>query len=183
MFTRDFFVHPGATPHADPDSDAVVYVYVDARGRPCAQAFAGRAARPKWHYAFSNENARTHAIDGFFGARRAGKAAETARRAARKQPHSLKLGRILVATWGWEQTNVDFYQVTRVVGPQTVEARRVAASRTENGYLQGTCVPIPESFTGTVHRYRASSDNRIRVSDHAHAHPWDGKPAHWTAYA
>lgn len=181
--SRSDFIRPGATPREDPESDAVVYLYSDARGRPCGQAFAGRAARPAWHYSFPNEETREHEIEMFFARRRATQAAAAARRAERGQPHSLSVGEVMAASWGYEQTNVDFYEVTRVVGAHTVEARPLASARTETGYLSGTCVPVRGRYTGPPRRYRVGAANLLRVSDYTTAHRWDGTPRYWSAYA
>lgn len=180
--SRSFYVQPDATPRPDPESGAVVYLYTDRAGRPCAQAFAGRAAKPVWRHSFVDETARDRHVDAFFARQRASKRAAAERRSARRRPHDLRVGDVLVSTWGYEQTNVSWYEITRVL-PRSVEARPVASLRTETGPLHGTCVPVRGRYTGPARRYRASAGHPVRVSKSAVAVPWDGRPRHWTAYA
>jgi hypothetical protein len=48
------------------------------------------------------------------------------RREERKSfKHTLKEGDILSCSWGYDQTNVDFYQVTKVVSDKTVKIRQI----------------------------------------------------------
>ena len=39
-------------------------------------------------------------------------------------PHDLKVGDILYSSWGYDQTNIDFYQVT-AVGVHSVKIREI----------------------------------------------------------
>lgn len=181
--SRSSYVHPDAVPVTDPDSDAVVYTYTDSHGRPHAQGFAGRSVRPMWSDRFVSDEARKGAIESFFARTREKRIEAAARRAERKRPHTLSVGGVLVASWGYEQTNVAFYEITRVVGPSTVEARPIKSARTYTAHQQGTCVPLPGRYTGTARRYRARVDNRIRISGFVTALPWDGTPCCWSAYA
>lgn len=55
--------------------------------------------------------------------------------------HSLIVGDVLEPSWGYEQTNVDFYQVTRAT-PKTVLLRPISARR-EQGETFGTYYVVP----------------------------------------
>jgi hypothetical protein len=176
--TRESRIPPGSTPEADPNSDAIVYLYSDG-SRYCGVAFVGRASKPRWHYAFGTEASRRAEIDRLFAERRRAKEA----RSVRSRAHSLRLGQILVSSWGYEQTNVQFYQVTRVL-PASVEAREIASEQHEEppGSMCGTCTPIAHSFIGEPKVYRADGTNFIRVRTYVRASPWDGSPRHWSSY-
>jgi len=61
--------------------------------------------------------------------------------------HSLNVGDILRASWGYDQTNIDYFQVTALVGKSMVEVREIGyATRNEDAYMQGTCTPAPGNF-------------------------------------
>ena len=39
--------------------------------------------------------------------------------------NSLQIGSILYASWGYDQTNIDFYEVTKLIGRTTLELREL----------------------------------------------------------
>ena len=105
------------------------------------------------------------------------------RRAERSAPHTLKAGHILESSWGYEQTNRDFYQVVEVKGEKSVVIRKIASKLDHN-----TCgrndyvVADPDNFTGEPMLKRANSENRVKVRDWGvWARPWSGQPVYETA--
>jgi hypothetical protein len=175
--TRDDYIRPGSVPQRDPESGAVVYLYISG-GRPYGQAFSGRRAKPVWHYAFRTEPERTVQISRFFTAERERTKARAERDEARRRPHSLEKGDILTASGGWEQTTVYFYQVLRVVSAHSVEIRQLESLVTPHGpqAMSGTTVPEPGRFSGPGRKVRADSRHEIRIERGLVAQRWDGKP-------
>lgn len=96
--------------------------------------------------------------------------------------HNYKLGDIVYSSWGYEQTNINFYTVSHVT-PSTVTLWPLSKTRTYTGHMTGTVVPAGEILSGKAIRRKASGDNAIRVSDFEYAHLWDGKPKHFSEYA
>ena len=86
---------------------------------------------------------------------------EAQERAATAFRESLHVGDILYSSWGWEQTNIDFYQVMAIRGC-TVDLRQLDQRTTEDGYMCGTTVPLPDVFKGKTHTHRLSK-NYIRI--------------------
>jgi hypothetical protein len=89
----------------------------------------------------------------------------------------MKVGDILQSSWGYEQTNVDFYEVVKATKAM-VTVRRIAGKMlpSEDGYsaMSGFTVPVPGAF---VEDYRAKELRRkvlnggsIRINDYAYAH-------------
>lgn len=97
-----------------------------------------------------------------------------------------KVGDILYSSWGYDQTNVEFYQVVEVKG-KTVNVREIAQNRMETGNLSGTCTPIADKFlnaeviTKRVSAY-INSGNQPQVYVKG-LHTYEGKPKYWSAYA
>ncbi len=177
--TRESYIPPGSTEEADPSSDAVVYLYAGPGGCVCAVAFVGRKAKPRWRYSFSSEAERRREIDRLLEERR--RIAED--RAERARPHTLAVGDILYSSSGYEQTNVDFYQVTRAL-PASVDMRQIESVEVEAApsAMRGTCTPVPGRFVGEVERYRVDGNNSVAIRKHVRASPWDGRPRHWSSY-
>ena len=85
---------------------------------------------------------------------------EAQEKAAAAFRESLRVGDILYSSWGWEQTNIDFYQVIAIRG-SAVDLRQLDQRTTEDGYMCGTTVPLPDVFKGKT---RGLDKNRSRKS-------------------
>lgn len=59
---------------------------------------------------------------------------------------TVEVGDIFRAYWGYEQTNVNFYQVVSLHGKKTVIVKEIAAETTYTNSMQGTKKPIPNEF-------------------------------------
>jgi hypothetical protein len=164
--------------------DAIVYIYSTTCGRFGAVAFHGKAAKPDWHYTFANVDSRQRKIAEYFTTRKEYADYKAKNAAQRKAPHTLNVGDILYTSWGYDQTNIDFYQVTRVVSAHSVEVREIQASSTdEAGFMTAYKSAIPNAFKGESMVKRASSDNCVKIASYAYASPWDGKPKRYSWYA
>ncbi len=164
-------------------SGAIAYLYT-LGGRPCVMAYAPRAKRATFHERYSTEEQRARRVTDWFSVLTDNAKAQAERKARDSRPHQLQAGHVLVCSWGYEQTNVDFYQVTRVVSANMVEIRKIASTTTkETGWAQGQSVPLLDNFTGEAMRKRVRDGDRVTITDYASARLWDGTPQNWTAYA
>ncbi len=167
-------------------------------GQVVMLGFSGKRAKPDFHYRFASaERAdayRAKWFDSLNTAAQAKQAHKAEKAAKMAEGHRLAVGDVLVASWGYEQTNYDYYQVTRLVGARSVEIRELAQSRGETHWMQGDCVPVKNSFVGEpmIKRVTESGD-AVKVRDwgvwaHKKASQKVGgvelfKPDHYTAYA
>ena len=106
---------------------------------------------------------------------------EAVARSSEEFRRSLRVGDILYSSWGWEQTNIDFYQVIAIRG-SAVDLRQLDQRTTEDGYMCGTTVPLPDVFKGKTHTHRLSK-NYIRIDSYRTAWKWDGQPLRCSWYA
>lgn len=91
----------------------------------------------------------------------------------------VKIGEVFVASWGYEQTNVDFYQVIGLTA-KSVRLRAIAQERTADGYT----TPIENKFIGDVFTRRYDNKHKhVKIADYSHGRIWNGKPQHFTCYA
>lgn len=77
---------------------------------------------------------------------------EATKKAKEEMNHSFEVGQILYDSWGWEQTNIDFYQVIEVK-PKSLVVNRISKSHAKNqesGYssMSSFVVPNKGSFIG-----------------------------------
>lgn len=105
------------------------------------------------------------------------------------QPHGLKVGQVLVSSWGYDQTNVDFYEIAELVGKRSAKIAKIAGmvceGAPENDYGdRGKTIPSdsPDRRTGEPFLVRIGPNGSVKV-DHHYAHPWDGAPLYWSSYA
>jgi hypothetical protein len=181
---REFYLPTGlgAVKVSDKASDAVAYLYTDPRGRPCARLFYGKQAKYVWAYSFRTADDRAAAIARGFKHRQEWNARKAEQAAARRKKSKLQLGHILVSSWGYEQTNVNFYQVTRLISATMVELRPIGICDEPTLYMQGRCTPHADAFTGEPIRRRVSWGDNVRINDSQTAHLWDGRPMSWSSY-
>ncbi len=86
-----------------------------------------------------------------------------------------------------DQTNLNFYQVTAIVGTRMVEVRALAQAEASTGWeacATGKAMPALDAFTSEPLRRRVDGRRRsARIDDCRTALVWDGRLKAWTAYA
>lgn len=99
--------------------------------------------------------------------------------------HQLLVHDILMASWGYDQTNIDYYQVTKLIGAQTVEIRKIAAKTTPTGSMCGECYPLIDQFIGEPMKKRVLGDGKsVKIESYAYARKRESNHAdRYTAYA
>jgi hypothetical protein len=101
-----------------------------------------------------------------------------------ENPMAFKIGDILTSTWGYEQTNVDFYEVVGTTA-KTTEIRKLRKAVLERGSMEGTCFPIMDGYEGGPIRRKTHEwdEPTLRLEPGVFARPWNGKPRRYTEYA
>jgi hypothetical protein len=129
------------------------------------KAFSGRSQKAAFYTRFQTVERANAYITRWFAALVEQEARREQARAVRKAPHTLKAGDVLSGSWGYEQTNVDFYQVVETVGLRSVVLRKIESETIESGMsMQGQCVPMVGHFTGEPFRKLADGENRVKIS-------------------
>jgi hypothetical protein len=178
------YIPRGARKVADRASDAVVYVY-ERNGKPKELAYCGRRAKPDWHYSFRSEAERAENIRRYFAERQRQLAWKTEQKAKPGHGRKLQVGNILATCWGYEQTNIEFFQVTALIGSTMVELRELRKSRKDEGWCREAVAPIPDEFHGEPIRRRVSDydGTSVRIDDVRRAWLHGTGVAHATSYA
>lgn len=166
-----------------PDVNAVAYLYENARGYPCLIAYSGKKSKPSLFYRYSNEEQRQQRLDSWVEGLRKYEEDKKERRAVQNKPSELEVGNILVSSWGYGQTNIDFYQVTKVIGKRKIEIRPISQINVETaGHDSEYVEPFPYNFTGDPMVKVVTGGKRVRITSFAGAGLWDGKrkfQSHW----
>jgi len=170
MINREWYIPKGAVKIADKQSDAIAYLYVAKHtGSICAKMFYGKQTKPVWALRFRNEQERAERIERGFQHRcdvLARKKEERAKRTAFK--HSYKPGDIFRRSWGYEQTNIDYYEVIATTD-KTVTVREIARETVETGWCRGKTTPQPGVYTGKPKRCLAQ-DGHIKINSYSWAY-------------
>ena len=109
----------GYTAVADTPDNCEVY-----KKGTAAIAYEGRRGKASWWYKYPTEEVLQDKITGFI----ARKQAQLDEKAIKKVTARLhNVGDILYSSWGYDQTNIDFYQVTSLVGKKMVMLTKIAS--------------------------------------------------------
>ena len=168
----------------DPESSAVVYTY---EGRnPCAIGYSGKRKREDWNYSFRSIESRDQAIKNHFDNVRDRERRAQERKRKKAKPHNIQVGDIFVYSWGYEQTNVDYFEVVATT-PKTVKVREIAKEITETtGWMCGTCQPRPGAFLDdapVLVKHPREYDGAFYLTfEFGTGSPWNGKPVSWSSY-
>lgn len=147
-FPREFYIPAGAMKVADKHSDAVAYLSTNRAGRPRATVFFGKQAKPIGDFNFKDEARREKYVTFQFEARRERQKRTAARHAERKAwVPTYKVGDIFRTCWGYDQTNVEFFEIVSMTGKFCV-VREIAQEVEATGSMQGRCGPVPGEFVG-----------------------------------
>jgi len=109
------------------------------------------------------------------------------------------VGTIVESSWGYDQTNIDFYRIEKRTG-NTLWLLPLTCTRANgDGYMTGTAVPGTPKVLGDfevgskgcrwdgqpirrILKYRDGKPIGFSIK-HGWADAWNGQPTHWTAYA
>jgi len=162
----------------------IVYLSRIPRG-VSAMGYSGGRKNWDFYYLYPNEaqarDKATHYLANLEGT----EAFRAERRAYRSgYTTDLQVGNILYSSWGYDQTNVNWYQVVEVKSSRkSVVVREVAGARTEDGFMSGRSIPRRDQFVGEPMLKRVAKGDLLTISDSQTAFPWDGKPKHCSWYA
>jgi hypothetical protein len=185
------YIPAGSAKIANKSGSAVVYIF-----GLCFVGYQGKAIKPSAHFRYPSEEKRNAAAASFLAAADARKARKDAEKAAVKEelaePTSLAVGDILRASWGYDQTNIDFYEVTKICGTRMIEIREIGQHSIETKSMQGRCVPIKGEFIGEPMRKKVNRFGKVQIKHGAFASKLEPMiiagmeiydSSAWTAYA
>lgn len=143
--------------------------------------FYGKSAKPQWHYRFRNMEELDNYTDKFLSNRAANEKSDAERREKRKltKDHDIKVGDIFYTSWGYDQTNIDYYEVVAVRGS------RIDLKELHQKYVgHDGQDDLVEPATGEnrfkddeIHTVSARADGTVTsLSSFEYPRKWDGKP-------
>lgn len=184
LLTRKLMIPAGAIKIAPKAADVEFYLYT-ANGNPCAMCFIGSAAKPAWRYRFRSTDERDKRIISQIESCKARDAAQEQYKAKRNVESKLEVGHILKTSWGYDQTNVEFYQITEKKGKRTVVLRELAqVSAGESSSMSGHVLPTDKMIGKPITcRVKYGDSVSIEGKRYLTAHLWSGQPAFTSSWA
>lgn len=97
-----------------------------------------------------------------------------------------KVGDIFVSSWGYEQTNIDFFKVVAVSksggpGVKIVKLGKVFLKQKPGQEYDVPVMPNEGDVKSEPVSKRISKEGSIKISSYSYAYPWGGKPEMQTA--
>jgi hypothetical protein len=191
-FTRDFYIGKDYERIAHiPALGIEVYCGKNPKsGKPTAIAFHGKAQKPDWHFTFQSAEHCAKHIDNYLAGQIRRQQIVAERKTERlNQDRGLVVGDVLRHSWGYDQTNIDYYEVTALIGSTMVEIRKIGSEGFDTAWMQGESVPMKGHYVGKPMR-RVAKNGSVKIFDWG---SWANKmmpdqnglyrSSHWTAYA
>ena len=161
----------------------------DIRGeeKPALKVFKGKQKNPYINYFYITEESRAAAIN---------KAKEYADKEQERKEQikaerkaftpDFKVGDIFYTSWGYEQTNVEFYQVVEKPSAhyaiiQEIAQENVPDSMESHG-MSCSVMPIKDKFISEKIERRKVGKYGISFSSYRSAFKWDGQPKYKSWY-
>ncbi len=176
--------HPGETPEG---TDLSIYTWERPVGPSQKPGFfliifAGKAAKPLiGPFYYPNAEQRQKRIDETIASRKSLIEYKQKKLQERRDfVHGIQVGEIFYTSWGYDQTNIDFYEVVEIKGKMVVV--REIASKVEKSEQQADyVVAVPHHFTGPPKLVKPGPGGGFKINDHS-ASKWDGRPKYQTAF-
>lgn len=174
------------------DINAVVhwgdFERIDGTIRIGAIAYSGKRTNHDWHYIFHNEAQLMQHVEQYFATLQSNKKFKEERLRERKQKEQeaiseYNVGDILVCSWGYDQTNVDFYEIVKKKN-RTIVIEEIGASHVKGsgGFMSEQVIANPKLRTGIFKTKRIGAYG-ISMTSYSSAFKWNGEPKYHSWYA
>lgn len=177
------YIPEGCTTIDYPELNAVVYI----KDRK-AMVYTGTNRKPDFYFIFPNTEERDTYVKNYIeGLQREADEKKRRKEERANYTHTFQVDDILSSLWGYEQTNVYFYQVVKVSSPKTIVIRRIKSGIVDEDHYQmtGHVVPVPSAFIEDVEplQRRVFPGDIVNINSYAIAQRWNGTPETFTNYA
>jgi len=175
--------------------EEVVYnwklISFEHQGTILLSVYKGKSLKRKGFYRFESEKKRQISIDiakkqaeKEYQTKEAEKTNKKALKNAWTNPH--KVGDIFASSWGYDQTNVDFYQIVEVK-PKSLVFKEITQTQADDDFH---VLPNKDDFKGeetkTIRASFLVNGDEVSVyypaSSYEHLRVWNGKPKYATPW-
>ena len=147
--------------------------------------FEGKKSSPTKHYQYSTPEKRSEGIDRFVKQVTQVQAMKAAYKANLDKPHTLQVGQIVHSSWGYDQTQNDFYKIIELKGKTRVVLQQLQIRKVDGstGHMSCSVMPVLDENIGEPFTKKANGLNQIKLTSYASASLWDERPKYQSWYA
>lgn len=170
---------------------AEVYTFINSRGKPAAKCFGGRRSKPDTYYYYSSIERRDQAIEDHFSKCEARENYRKSGREDRKTAdRGLIVGDFIYDSWGYDQTNINFYKVVGLKGSKSVLIVAVGSILDSSNppcdkVIPSNTVSDYDTLLGNDYKGdpvpKLAKNGSVRLCDGHHATKWGGDPLYETS--
>lgn len=166
---------------------AVCYTQDGTRGNGSqyfsVMCYIGAAGKAAFYESYRTAEQRDKRVADTFAGLERSEVARRERKSERSRPHTVKVGDIIHHSWGYEQTQCDYYQVLAVTAHgATIQA--IAGEPVPGSEGRDCCrmVAVKDKFCGEPFRVRIDGYGHVGLP-HGSARVWDGTAKYCSWYA
>lgn len=187
---RKHFISEGSTVIRSKFCDSIAIIGTSKTGSPTATIFRGSAGKPEINCYYRSEERRNEVVARFFDSLKVRRDDKEQRAKQKKAAgRGLEVGDVVSTCWGYDQTNVEYYKVTKLIGKTMVEIVEIGQQVRYDAMDQGECIPDPSNVIGKPQRVKAingtckaDGHRASKVSYTEVAGTRIYKSRYWTAY-
>ena len=182
---QNYISKPNAT--VESYRDATIISYTSSNNNPCVAIYTPfcKGIKPAYNNAFNSDADRAafiadkkHVID------RDTEAAERRAIENAAEAEKIQAGSILYSSWGYEQTNIDFFKVlSRKNNTVTMQKIGFKVESYNDHHMSGRKVADETVTDGEVMTKRINKLGGIKLNSFMSCSAWDGRPLSFSEYA
>ena len=148
--------------------------------QPCLFIWYGRQSKPYIKYCYKNADERAKSKQYYLDRAKS----DFNYKQQRKSVPTFEIGDIYVASWGYEQTNVDYYQVINKPSKHFALLQEIAAAEVPGSRGIDCCnvLPVKDKFLSSKPIRRKVTNTGITIDRVRVATKFDGKPDYCSWY-
>ena len=134
-------------------NNAECFLYYNTDGKPCVAAYTGKRDKASFRYRYKSTDEALNSIILFIKNESLKVKAKEQQKIEDKKLqkelfNTVEVGSIFVSSWGYDQTNVDAYQVIEKKGAATLILREIGLDTVEDSEYGMSCnvIPVKDSF-------------------------------------
>lgn len=165
---------------------ATIISYASSNGKPCVAIYTPfcKGVKPAYNYAFASDADRVKFISETKTI--IDRDTETAERRAIEnaaESEKIQAGSILYSSWGYDQTNIDFFKVlSRKNNTVTMQKIGFKVESYNDHHMSGRKVADETVTDGEVMTKRINKFGNITLNSFAFCGVWDGRPLFFSEY-
>jgi hypothetical protein len=162
----------------------IIFLYTN-NNKPVLAIFGPRGYKPETHYNFRTEEQRAdYLADQKKSIQRRHDESQRMLQQCNEEKKDFEVNKILVSSWGYEQTNIDFYIILErkndFITIQKIGENRIPSDKWCD---RGTTTPNKDILIGEPFRKKIDKWASVSINSYQRARVWDGKPEGWSSYA